>query len=434
MKKAYVNYLFAALLGLVAVPASFATTDAPAESAVYTEQTLEQLLAPIALYPDALLSQILMASTYPLEIVQAARWSRAHPGVQGEQAVQAVNDRGWDPSVKSMVAFPQILQMMDEKLDWTDKLGDAFLAQSSQVMDTVQALRQRAYAAGNLKSTDNYRVEQRDRIIVVESPRPEVVYVPYYDPYVVYGTWRWAAYPPVRWAPWPGYVHAGFVGFRWSVGISIGPRFFFGAFDWPHRHVAVVNVNTFYYPRPVHRTVVVHNTVWRHNPHHRHGVPYRHPTVQRQYVNAPQIRHDRVVTRPVVRDNRRDDHRVDRDHRSGQWDRARVTPHREDQSRTHRNTSVTPGRDQLRVSAPKAVSQPSSPPTKVVVDKRPDDARRAVSQNRQESMEARGRDNVRVESGARDRDHGGARPDMSRRNDGARFQAGVRAQRDTQRN
>src|SRR5437667_4240876 len=128
---------------------------------VFTQQQLDQMLAPVALYPDSLLSQILMASTYPLEIVEAARWSKANPNLKGDQAVQAVAQNTWDPSVKSLVAFPQILMMMDDKLNWTERLGDAFLAQQQQVMDTVQNLRQKASAAGNLTSNDQIRVDQQ---------------------------------------------------------------------------------------------------------------------------------------------------------------------------------------------------------------------------------------------------------------------------------
>lgn len=254
----------------------------------FKQEELDQMLAPIALYPDSLLSQILMASTYPLEVVQAARWSRANPDLTGEQAVRAVDDRDWDPSVKSLVAFPQILTMMDQKLEWTQRLGDAFLAQQSQVMDTVQDLRQKAYAAGNLRSNEHYRVVPQGRIIVVESPYPEVIYVPYYDPLVVYGPWWWPAYPPIYWAPWPGYyAYPGFVGFHWSVGIAVGPAFFFGVFDWHHRHVTVVHVN---------RLVVHHHpakfgrVTWKHDPGHRRGVPYRHAAVREKF--APSWRSD----------------------------------------------------------------------------------------------------------------------------------------------
>src|SRR5512142_1269857 len=134
---------FAQYEGAPPPPPPPAGVSTPAQPA-FSQPELDQMLAPIALYPDPLLSQILMASTYPLEIVEAARWSRANPSLKGDDAVRAVQQRDWDPSVKSLVAFPQILQMMDEKLDWTERLGDAFLAQEAQVMDTVQNLRQKA--------------------------------------------------------------------------------------------------------------------------------------------------------------------------------------------------------------------------------------------------------------------------------------------------
>jgi len=277
------------------VPSSSPTTlsEVGPSRRAFTQQELDQMLAPIALYPDSLLSQILMASTYPLEVVEAARWSRANPNLKGDQAVQAVAQNTWDPSVKSLVAFSQILLMMDEKLDWTERLGDAFLAQQAQVTGTVQNLRQKAYDAGTLKSTDQVRVDRQGQTIVVESPRPEVIYVPYYDPAVIYGPWWWPAYPPVYWAPWPGYfVGPRFaVGFTWGVGIPVGVGFFFGAFDWPHRHVTVVNVNNFYF-----RTGNVNRvTVWQHDPVHRRGVLYRDASLRQQFRRtsaSPEVRRD----------------------------------------------------------------------------------------------------------------------------------------------
>jgi uncharacterized protein DUF3300/uncharacterized protein DUF4124 len=274
------------------------TTTPPPEAApsrpTFMQQELDQMLAPIALYPDALLSQILIAATYPLEVVEASRWSKANPNLKGDQAVQAVAQNAWDPSVKSLVAFPQILLMMDDNLNWTERLGDAFLAQQAQVMDTVQNLRQKAYAAGNLKSSDQVRVEQQGQTIVVESPTPEVVYVPYYDPFVIYGPWWWPAYPPFYWAPWPGYfVGPGFgVGFAWGVGITVGAGFFFGAFDWNHRHVTV---NNFFFNQTVtrNRTTVNQVNVWQHDPIHRRGIPYRDASLRQQFRRmsaAPETR------------------------------------------------------------------------------------------------------------------------------------------------
>ena len=165
---------------------------------VYNQAELDQMLAPIALYPDALLSQILMAATYPIEVVEAARWTRANPGLQGDEAVRAVQNQDWDSSVRSMVAFPQVLQRMDEQLDWTQSLGDAFLAQEPQMMDEVQQLRQRAQAAGNLRSDEQLRVEQQGPVIVLRPATPQYIYVPYYDPMVAYGHWWWPAYPAFR--------------------------------------------------------------------------------------------------------------------------------------------------------------------------------------------------------------------------------------------
>lgn len=282
--------LFAALLsGSVAFAQAPAS---PREAAAQPE--LDQMLAPIALYPDSLLSQILMASTYPLEVVEAARWSKANPALKGNDAVAAVDRMDWDPSVKALTAFPQVLAMMDGHLEWTERLGDVFIAQEPQVMETVQSLRQKAYAAGNLQSSDRYYVSQQDDAIAIEPASPEVVYVPYYDPWVVYGTWWWPAYPPVYWARWPGYyVYPGFA-FAWGVGITVGPGFFFSACNWRARQVTVVNVTrvtNITNINTVNRQVTVVRatpgqttpTAWHHDPAHRRGVPYHVASAQRQF-------------------------------------------------------------------------------------------------------------------------------------------------------
>ncbi len=250
----------------------------------FAQQELDQMLAPIALYPDALLSQILMASTYPIEVVQAARWSKANPGISGDQAVKAVEQQPWDPSVKSLVAFPNVLSMMDEKLDWMERLGDAFLSQEQAVMGTVQQLRQKAQAAGNLQSNNNIVVQPQGQTIVIEQANPQIVYVPYYDPTFVYGPWWYPAYPPVFWRPWPGYyARPGFgPGFYWGSGITIGAGFFFGRVDWPRRNVTVVNVNNYYY-RPAPPRPNFPPDAWVHDPAHRRGVPYRDPVVRREF-------------------------------------------------------------------------------------------------------------------------------------------------------
>ena len=293
---------------LLAAAVTFGQASAQ-DRVAFRQAELDQMLAPVALYPDPLLSQILMASTYPLEVVQAARWSRANPGLEGQDAVQAVESREWDPSVKSLTAFPQILAMMDEKLDWTERLGEAFLAQQADVMDSVQALRLRAEAAGNLRSNEQMRVTRQGEAIVIRQPAPEIVYVPYYDPVVVYGPWLWPAYPPVYWAPPRAYyvVPAHRPAFLWGHGIAISLNFFFGQPDWHRRHVTVVH--------PHHTTIVnrsiaaanVRPAVWRHDPAHRRGVPFRNAGGRQRFeqsrvaatpVNAVPVR--RAVPSPAI--------------------------------------------------------------------------------------------------------------------------------------
>jgi hypothetical protein len=293
MKTLFEHAIRPLLVLLVSASVAFAQTP-PARHAAATQQELDQMLAPIALYPDSLLSQIFMASTYPLEVVEAARWSRANPGLTGQQAVEAVEQKDWDASVKSLAAFPQVLSMMDQQLEWTARLGDVFIAQEPQVMETVQSLRQKAYAAGNLRSTEQAYVVQQGDAIAIEPAAPQVVYVPYYDTRVVYGSWWWPAYPPVYWAPWPGYyAHPGYAaGFFWGPGIIVGSGFFFSSCDWHRRHVTVVNVtNVFVNRSGVVRPAPVRTgqpVVWQHDPGHRRGVPYHIASVQQRFGGSTQ--------------------------------------------------------------------------------------------------------------------------------------------------
>jgi hypothetical protein len=262
----------------------------------FSQGELDQMLAPIALYPDALLSQVLIAATYPLEIVEAARWSRKNPHLQGEDAVAAVADREWDPSVKSLVAFPDLLARLDEDLDWTRRLGDAMLYQEAQVMDSVQFLRARADAAGTLASTEYTQVVREKETIIIQPTQTRVVHVPYYDPYVVYGGWWRPAYPPVVWAA-PSHYYYGYPGYYWSSGIHISSGFFFSSFYWPQRSVVIVNTPRYYHPGHYrgYRSYYEPGKRWKHNPRHRHGVDYRHAEVRERYwgPNANPARPDR---------------------------------------------------------------------------------------------------------------------------------------------
>ena len=251
----------------------------------FKQEELEQLVAPIALYPDSLVAQILMASTYPLEVVQAGKWAKKNKDLKGDALTKALEKENWDPSVKSLVNFPQVLDMMNDKLDWTQKLGDAFLAQQKEVMDTVQKLRAKAEAEGNLKTTKEQKVvvEKETQTIVIESASPEVVYVPTYNPTVVYGTWPYPAYPPYYYYP-PGYA-AGAALFSFGVGVAVGAAwgYAWGNCNWRGGDVNVnINRNT-NFNNNIDRSKYQNKVTtgqggkgeWKHNPEHRKGVSYR---------------------------------------------------------------------------------------------------------------------------------------------------------------
>ena len=206
-----------------AAPASTASTVRRTGGQPFTAAQLDQLLAPIALYPDDLLAQLLMAASYPLEVVEAARWSKDNPSLKGAAALAAVKDKGWDVSVTSLVAFPQVLAMMNSKLDWTQKIGDAMIAQQSDVAASIQRLRAQAQAAGNLKTTPQQTVTQQPASagapadtppgIVIQPTDPDTVYVPAYNPNWAYGSWPLPDYPPSYFPPtdsgWGGYYGGG---------------------------------------------------------------------------------------------------------------------------------------------------------------------------------------------------------------------------------
>ncbi len=251
----------------------------------FKQEELDQLLAPVALYPDSLLAQIFMASTYPLEVVQAGRWAKKNKDLKGDALASALEKENWDPSVKSLVNFPQVLEMMNEKLDWTQKLGNAFLAQQKDVMDTVQKLRAKAEAQGNLKSSEEQKVvlEKETKTIIIESANPQVVYVPTYNPTVVYGTWWYPSYPPYYYYP-PGYV-AGAALFSFGVGVAVGAAwgYAWGRCNWRGRNVNIninrnANINHNIDRSKYQNKVTTGQTgrgEWKHDPEHRKGVSYK---------------------------------------------------------------------------------------------------------------------------------------------------------------
>lgn len=239
--KRFLAALLLAALALLQAPAN-------AQPRVYNQAELDALLAPVALYPDSLLSNILVAATYPEDLRNAAAWSRANPQLTGQDAVRAAEPIPWQPSVKALLAFPDLLARMEESPQWTADLGNAFLEQEPYVMDTVQALRRRAQASGALQSNDQQQVVQQGPTIAVYPAQPQVVYVPYYDPYVVYGSWWWPAYRPVYWRPWYP-----------RPAVIVTASFFSSSVDWHRRHITRVVA-----PRPGfvrNQVVTIHNHV-----------------------------------------------------------------------------------------------------------------------------------------------------------------------------
>jgi hypothetical protein len=243
MIAAMMRALFFVSLLLVPMPALAQTQETPASNTqqLLKPEELDQLVAPIALYPDNLLAQILMASAYPLDIVQAERWLKSHKNLKGDQLKAAIAKEDWDDSVKSLVATPDVLAMMSEKLDWTEKLGDAVVDQQPDVMDAIQRLRAKAQANDKLKSTKQQTVTvnevQGKQVIAIAPTDPDTVYVPYYDPSVVYGAWPYPDYPPYYWPPPPyigyGLLAAGLAfGTGWALGNWWSGGYWGGNINW----------------------------------------------------------------------------------------------------------------------------------------------------------------------------------------------------------
>ncbi|MGX5027422.1 DUF3300 domain-containing protein [Enterobacter asburiae] len=296
-------------------PATPVAQPAPVVAPTYTAAQIDQWVAPIALYPDALLSQILMASTYPSNVIQAAQWSKDNPKMEGDAAIQAVASQPWDPSVKSLVAFPQLMSLMGENPPWVQNLGDAFLAQPQDVMDSVQRLRALAQKTGALQSTPQQTVTTVTKpapaktstteattttatapapaptVIKIESADPQVVYVPTYNPNTVYGTWPNTAYPPTYLPPSPGEQFGN--SFVNGLGFSLGVATTYAIFsnidwddddDWDH-HGGYnrngdnnININVENFNKISGQRLTDASRTWQHNPAYREGVPY--PTNQ----------------------------------------------------------------------------------------------------------------------------------------------------------
>ena len=259
-----------------------------------TQQQVQQLVAPIALYPDSLLAQVLTASTYPLEVTMAARWAEKNPNLKGPALEEAMQKEPWDPSVKGLTSVPQVLAMMNDKLDWTQQLGEAFLAQPDDIQLAVQALRTRADEAGNLKSSKEQKVRKvaatpspgyagPPEYYVIEPVEPDYMYVPVYDPVAVYGVGYWPpAYAPFFWYPsW--WTVGPVIGFA-TAAAFVGPALWY-RYNWGYRGYGAIQTNTVLYSRfnRVNVTGGGQFQNWKFDAAHRTNVPFRNTNLQQQF-------------------------------------------------------------------------------------------------------------------------------------------------------
>jgi hypothetical protein len=413
--------IFALALLLVAAPVRAA--DPPS----FTVEQLDQMLAPIALFPDALLSQVLMASTYPSAVVQAADWAFANRDLKGDDAVKAVQGKPWDPSVQSLVAFPQVLAMLGEKPEWVHDLGDAFLAQPNEVMDSVQFLRAKAQAAGNLSSNEQQIITVEaapppPQVIIVNAPppptqiitiapaSPQVVFVPVFNPLFIFGPWWHPLFPPFFIPPPPRW------GFGWSVvgtavwwgaGIRV-TNALWGGVNWRTRNVNI-NVNQWNNINVNNRiTSNDRNVNWNHNPRNRQGVPYRDAATRNriqqsnfgerdgredfrgredQRAQARAALSDRVGAENLNRDALRDIDRSQVQNRAANIDRSQVQERAATIDRSQvQNRAANVDRSQVQERA--ATIDRSQ------AQNRADQTNRAQLQNRNESAARSNRDNA----------------------------------------
>ncbi len=250
---------------------------APPSDQLLKPAQLEAIVAPIALYPDPLLANVLAASTYPLEVVQADRWITEHKSLKGDRLKQEVDKQSWDDSVKALAGTSAVLSMMSEKIDWTRSLGDAVLAQQPDVMDAIQRLRLKAQANNKLVSTKQQKVsvqqEEGKQVVVIEPAEADTMYVPYYEPATVYGEWPYPEYPPYYFGT-PSYIGAGVIatGLAFGAAWAIGRwgNYWGGGFNWGNRNLYVNHHN---------------RNNWQHNPAHRQGVRYSNANVQQRFGN-----------------------------------------------------------------------------------------------------------------------------------------------------
>ena len=290
------------LVIMLAAPALPRAQQTGADARPFKPEELEQIVAPLALYPDPLVAMIFMASTYPLEVIQAARFAKANPNLKDAALNEELKKQTWDDSVKALVSFPEVLEMMDRQLEWTQKLGDAVLAQQKETMDAIQRLRAKAQAAGNLASTEQQKVvverveSPPQQIIRIEPTNPEIIYVPTYNPTVVYGAWPYPAYPPYYYYPpyYPVGYFAATAAVSFGIGMLVGGAIW-GGCNWGGGDIDIDVNRQNNFNRNVNRGDRVNplgergggargdRGSWQHNPEHRKGAQYRDSATQQKF-------------------------------------------------------------------------------------------------------------------------------------------------------
>ncbi|HUO92074.1 MAG TPA: DUF3300 domain-containing protein [Rhizomicrobium sp.] len=278
MRKLLFAVCIAILSFVVLTDRHVALADTPPPATLSAGQ-IDALTAPIALYPDQLLAKVLIASTYPLEVVEAAQWVQQNGNLSGTALQNAVAQKKWDESVKTLVQTPQVLKQMNDQISWTQQLGNAFLAQQSDVMASIQRLRTQAKNNGTLNSTSQQNVQTDGSNIVIQPVQQDTVYVPYYDTQTVYGGWAYPDYPPTYWGPPPGYGWAA-AGLGFLAGAAIGSGWWDNGCNWGGGNVYIGD-NTF------NRNNIGNGNRWQHNPEHRRGVNYANNDLRQKYGRGP---------------------------------------------------------------------------------------------------------------------------------------------------
>jgi hypothetical protein len=384
---------------------------AAVKDAVFTQEQLDQMLAPIALYPDPLLAQMLMASTYPGEVAEAVNWSKAHPEAKGDDAVKQVATQPWDPSVQALVAFPQLLATVGQDLVWVQRLGDAFLAQPDEVMEGVQRLRRQAQAAGNLQSNQYQNVTVQNvtapapttaspstaassapassSTIIIQPADPQVVYVPTYNPTTTYGTWAYPESPPVYYPPPPAYYpgSALLAGLAFGTGVAIIGSLW-GDCDWGNNDIDIDvdrynNINR-------NNQITNNQNKWQHNAVHRDGVPYRDNRSRQEYgrqlngANQRQAYRGDDAQRAKARENARS--AMDR---SGVERPATSNRQAREQARQAQSGISAGNRTQAGADRPKTADRSQGNARNIRENEQPRKQSAQVNQRRQDTSQAR---------------------------------------------